>query len=61
MPGWLQVLSAVNPLTYQIDALRALMIDGTATVFGVPFDAGVEVVILAILVAVGSRLYPGVV
>jgi ABC-2 type transport system permease protein len=30
MPGWLQVISKVNPLTYQVEALRGLLI-GTAT------------------------------
>ena len=26
MPAWLQVVSHANPLTYEVDALRALMI-----------------------------------
>jgi ABC-2 type transport system permease protein len=26
MPGWLQVISAVNPLTYEVEALRGLLI-----------------------------------
>ena len=30
MPGWLQVISRVNPLTYEVEALRGLLI-GTAT------------------------------
>ena len=30
MPGWLQVISKVNPLTYEVEALRSLLI-GTAT------------------------------
>jgi ABC-2 type transport system permease protein len=30
MPGWLQVISKVNPLTYEVEALRGLLI-GTAT------------------------------
>ena len=30
MPGWLQVVSKVNPLTYEVEALRGLLI-GTAT------------------------------
>lgn len=38
MPGWLKVVSAVNPLSYEVDALRGLLI-GTpahlATDFGV--------------------------
>jgi ABC-2 type transport system permease protein len=30
MPGWLQAISKVNPLTYEVDALRGLLV-GTAT------------------------------
>ena len=30
MPGWLQVISKVNPLSYEVEALRGLLI-GTAT------------------------------
>jgi ABC-2 type transport system permease protein len=30
MPGWLQAISKVNPLTYEVEALRALLI-GTST------------------------------
>ena len=26
MPGWLQVLSKINPLSYEVDALRGLLI-----------------------------------
>ncbi len=61
MPGWLQVLSHVNPLTYQIDALRALMIEGTTSGFGVGSDIAIQLVIFALLVAIAARLYPRVV
>jgi ABC-2 type transport system permease protein len=30
MPGWLQAISKVNPLTYEVEALRALLV-GTST------------------------------
>jgi len=30
MPGWLQAISKVNPLTYEVEALRGLLI-GTPT------------------------------
>src|SRR5208282_718556 len=33
MPSWLRVVSRVNPLTYQVDALRALMIVGGGNSF----------------------------
>jgi ABC-type polysaccharide/polyol phosphate export permease len=31
MPGWLQAISKVNPLTYQVEGLRGLLI-GTSTI-----------------------------
>jgi len=30
MPGWLQAISKINPLTYEVEALRSLLI-GTST------------------------------
>jgi ABC-2 type transport system permease protein len=46
MPGWLRALSRVNPLSYEVDALRGLLV-GTADHLGQDFLA------LAIAVAVG--------
>jgi ABC-2 type transport system permease protein len=36
MPGWLQAISKVNPLTYEVEALRALLV-GTSTVLWLDF------------------------
>ena len=36
MPGWLQVISHVNPLTYEVSALRGLLL-GTPTSYWVDF------------------------
>lgn len=58
MPDWLKVLSHVNPLTYQVDALRALMISGGQTTIGLGFDVLAQLLILAILIVIGSKLYP---
>ncbi len=58
MPHWLQVISHANPLTYQVDALRALMLSGGVSAFGVGTDLGILALATALLVAVGSRLYP---
>ena len=38
MPPWLQFVSHGNPLTYQVDLLRALMVHGGQTVFGLAYD-----------------------
>jgi len=61
MPGWLQGIVAVNPLTYEVDGLRALMLESGASSLGLGLDAVVLVGVLALLVAVGARLYPRIV
>src|ERR1700680_3233390 len=61
MPSWLRGISKVNPLTYQVDALRNLMIVGGGTAFGVRIDFLVMVIVLALLVALATRLYPHII
>ena len=61
MPGWLRALAKVNPLSYQVDALRALMVQGGQTVFGLGLDFAVQVVVLTALVLITAKLYPNVV
>ena len=61
MPGWLQAISQVNPLTYEVDALRLLMITGGTGVYGLPADLAVLLGTTAILVALAARLYPRVI
>jgi ABC-2 type transport system permease protein len=61
MPGWLQAISEVNPLTYQVDALRALMIVGGSSVYGVGVDLVVLLLGMVVLVAIAAKLYPRVV
>jgi ABC-2 type transport system permease protein len=57
MPTWLRYLSRANPLTYEVDALRALMIRGASSVFGIGTDFTVLVIGSGILVMVAARLY----
>jgi ABC-2 type transport system permease protein len=45
MPGWLHTLSVVNPLSYEVDALRALLI-------GTPLN-GLDVVVLVVAPVIG--------
>jgi ABC-2 type transport system permease protein len=51
MPPWLQVISRMNPLTYQVDGLRALMLTGAA-------PAGVG--LAADFAVLSARLYPNI-
>ncbi|MFJ5265071.1 ABC transporter permease [Streptomyces sp. NPDC088387] len=46
MPGWLQVISKVNPLSYQVDALRGLLI-------GTPSHLALDFGVLALAAALG--------
>ena len=46
MPGWLQALSTINPLSYEVDALRSLLI-------GTPGRLGLDVAVLAAATTVG--------
>jgi ABC-2 type transport system permease protein len=61
MPEWLRAVSRVNPLSYEVDALRALMLQDGVSTFGLATDYAVLLVTTAVLVAVGAYLYPRVV
>ena len=56
MPGWLQGLSAANPMSYEVDALRALMPLGGVSGFGLATDFGV---LAAVTVAAPNRVPQG--
>ncbi len=46
MPGWLQAISKCNPLSYEVDALRGLLI-------GTPAHLGLDFAVLAVATVVG--------
>jgi ABC-2 type transport system permease protein len=61
MPRWLQFISRANPLTYQVDALRSLMLHGVPSTYGIGPDLCVLIAVTTILVILGGRLYPTVI
>ena len=61
MPRWLQVVARVNPLTYVVDALRGLMVQGGHSVLGTGVDLGFQAAVFVVLLAIAARLYPGLV
>jgi len=61
MPGWLRVVSSFNPLTYEVDALRALMVRAGTSVYGIGTDLAVLVASVTLLVAVAARMFPRIV
>ena len=58
MPGWLKVVARVNPLTYLVDALRGLMINGGESIHSLPVDLGVMAVAFLALATITAKLYP---
>jgi len=58
MPDWLKVVSHLNPLTYEVDALRALMLAGGTSVIGLAPDLGVLLLATTVLVIIGGWMYP---
>jgi ABC-2 type transport system permease protein len=60
MPGWVRAVAKVNPVSYQVDALRSLMVRGGQPVFGVGMDACVLLLVFTALVVLTARLYPNI-
>jgi ABC-2 type transport system permease protein len=60
MPSWLQVIAHSNPLSYEVDALRTLMLAGGTSVTGLGMDFLVMLIATIVLVLIGARLYPRV-
>jgi ABC-2 type transport system permease protein len=58
MPSWLQVIAKVNPLSYEVDALRGLMVIGGEHINNIGVDFAVIIAITGILIALAVRLYP---
>lgn len=61
MPVWLQVIARGNPLSYTVDALRALMLANQPSVLGLGADFIVMLAVTVALVLLGARLYPNIV
>jgi ABC-2 type transport system permease protein len=58
MPDWLQVVAHLNPLTYQVDALRGLMVQGATESFPLALDFAVLIATTVVLITIAARLYP---
>lgn len=61
MPQWLRIIARGNPLTYQVDALRGLMLAQGMSVYGVGLDIAVLLIASVILILIAGNLYPRVV
>lgn len=56
MPGWMKAIARANPLTYQVEALRRMLVGVGPD--RLVLDAVVLVAVTAVLVAVAARTYP---
>jgi ABC-2 type transport system permease protein len=55
MPGWLQVINHINPLSYEVEALRGLLVDTPARL---ALDFGVLLVAAAVMISIAAALLP---
>ena len=58
MPHWLQIVSRLNPLTYEADALRAFMLKGGVSTLGIGMDFAVLMVTFSFFAWCAVRLCP---
>jgi ABC-2 type transport system permease protein len=61
MPEWLRQIAHLNPLTYEVDGLRALMLAGGDSSLGLGLDFVVLITALTLLVLIGGWIYPRIV
>jgi ABC-2 type transport system permease protein len=57
MPAWLKIVSRANPLTYEVDALRALMLTNGVSEYGLLLNFGVLAGVAVLLTSVAARMY----
>ena len=59
MPHWLQIVAKVNPLSYMVDGLRALLVSGNIS--QLPLDLGILSVATLLISFLSAYLYPKIV
>ena len=57
MPAWLKVIAHMNPLTYEVDALRSLMLMHGTSEYGLVVDFAVLIGTAIVLTFIAARLY----
>jgi ABC-2 type transport system permease protein len=57
MPRWLNIVSHGNPLTYEVDVLRGLMLTRGAPEYGLVLDFGILLATTAVLTAIAAKMY----
>jgi ABC-2 type transport system permease protein len=57
MPGWLRAVSHLNPLTYEVDILRSLMLTQGTSEYGLLLNFGVLLAVTAVLTSIAAKMY----
>lgn len=58
MPAWLKAIASFNPLTYEVDGLRTMMLKGAVSTFGIGIDFLALIVVFTVLVVIAAKIYP---
>jgi ABC-2 type transport system permease protein len=58
MPSWLQVVANINPLSYMVDGLRALLVTGNVS--RLPFDIVILIIVTFAISFLSAYMYPKV-
>ena len=61
MPDWLKTIAHINPLTYEVDGLRALTVVGSHSALGLSVDYAVLAAVLLVLIFIAGRVYPRII
>ena len=59
MPSWLQTVANINPLTYMVDGLRAVLVTGDLS--RLPLDIVILVIVTFAISFLSAYMYPKVV
>jgi ABC-2 type transport system permease protein len=58
MPAWLKAIASLNPLSYEVDGLRAMMITGGTTTYTLPLDFAVLLAAFILATIIATAMYP---
>jgi ABC-2 type transport system permease protein len=58
MPDWLKAVARINPLSYEVDGLRSLMLAGWTSGFGLMPDYAVLFGATFVFVVIATNMYP---
>lgn len=57
LPGWVQWIFYVNPLTYCVDALRSVMIRGWPSILPLQYDLLIICIFDVVMIVIGTYLF----